>query len=495
MSNDGARILVVEDEGIIASDIKATLEKIGYRVEDTTAYGAVAIQLAGERRPDLVLMDIVLKDDVKGIEAARQIYSLYNIPVIYLTAYADEGIVQQATRTEPFGYIIKPFQEDELRTGIEVALYRHKLEKKIKESEKLFATTLKSIGDALITTDPRGMITFMNPMAEALTGWTREDAAGKSMSDIFSFENEKIRSRLAAPLAQAVTKGTSASIDGFILPTRNGRELAINVHTSPIRDDTGAITGAVIVFHDVTERRKAEEQLKRAMAELVCSRAEMEQFSFIVSHDLREPLKQIEVFARLLARHFGGEKDPDASKGISSILEEVFNLQKMLDDLLAFSLVISQGTTALKVDVNEIVSKVLDGKKNEIEQAQAQITVDRLPTILADGFQMSQLFSNLIDNALLFRREIPPRVHISARPGDSGWIFSLQDNGIGIKPEFYDFIFLIFQRLNSKKDYPGSGVGLAICKKIVENHGGRIWVESQPDKGSTFSFHLPEAAD
>ncbi|MFH0803203.1 MAG: ATP-binding protein [bacterium] len=490
----GARILVVEDEGIIASDIKSTLEKIGYRVEAVVAYGEEAVYLAEKHRPDMVLMDIVLKKDMDGIEAARQIYFRYNIPVIYLTAYADERILERAAATEPFGYIIKPFQEDELRTSIEVALYRHKIEKKLKQSESLFSTVLKSIGDAIITTDPRGMVTFMNPVAESLTGWGRKDAFGKNIGDIFNFNNEKIRSRLAIPMAQAFTEGTSASLDGFLLPSLNGHELAININTFPIRDDSGTITGAVIVFHDVTKRRKTEEKMKRAMAELICSKAEMEQFSYIVSHDLQEPLKQVAILASLLKRHFGEGSDPNVARGIVSIISEVSKMQEMLDDLLAFSLVISQGSEVALVDFNDILARTLDTMREEIARVQAEITCDRLPSVMADGLQMIQLFSNLIENAIEFRRESPPRIHISAKAGDGGWIFSVEDNGIGIKSEFFDFIFLIFQRLHGKKEHPGSGVGLAICKKIVENHGGRIWVESQPGRGSTFFFTLPEAA-
>ena len=256
-----ASILIVEDQRVVARDIEAHLTRLGYSVAGITASGSEAVRLAGELRPDLVLMDIRLEDDIDGVDAAVQIRERLRLPVIYLTAYADSETLRRAKITEPLAYVLKPFEERELRTVLEVALYKHRADRKIGESERRYAVTLASIGDAVIATDERGRITFMNPVACSLTGWPPGEAAGRPLGEVFRIVNEFTRRPVEDPAAKALQSGTTVGLANHtLLLARDGRETPIDDCGAPIIDD-GAITGAVLVFHDVTEQRRAEEKL------------------------------------------------------------------------------------------------------------------------------------------------------------------------------------------------------------------------------------------
>ncbi len=247
-----ASILVVEDEHIVAKDVATRLERRGYAVVAIASTAGEAIEAAGTYRPDLVLMDIMLKGDVDGIAAADSIRELYGIPVVYLTAYADENTLQRAKVTDAFGYILKPFEERELSITIEMALYKHRMEARLRESERWLATTLRSIGDAIIAADTTGAITFMNPIAEQLTGWTQEDALRRQLADVFQTAFDA-----AGQSAPAAT----------VLVSREGKRIPIEESAAPIKDDRGDTNGIVVVFRDVTEQRRAEEALRHSEAQ------------------------------------------------------------------------------------------------------------------------------------------------------------------------------------------------------------------------------------
>jgi two-component system cell cycle sensor histidine kinase/response regulator CckA len=259
MSNP--RVLVVEDEGIIAKDIQSTLNSSGYSVIAIASSGEEAIEKAMGMHPDIVLMDIVLEGAMDGVEAAEHIRDRFDIPVVYLTAYSDDTTLQRAKITEPSGYILKPFQERELYTTIEMALYKHKMERKLKENEQWLATTLKSIGDAVIATNANKLITFMNPVAEALTGWRQEEAIGKPLKDVFKIINEKTAKVVEDPAARVLREGVVVGLANHtVLIAKDGTKRPLDDSGAPIRDDKGKITGVVLVFRDITERRIAEEK-------------------------------------------------------------------------------------------------------------------------------------------------------------------------------------------------------------------------------------------
>ncbi|MCP4542215.1 MAG: response regulator [Chloroflexi bacterium] len=281
-----AKILVVEDENIVALDIKNMLEGLGYRVPALVSSGERAIQKADEIRPDLVLMDIQLKQAMNGVEAARQIRTRFDIPVIYLTAYADDKTVQKAKETEPFGYILKPLEERELHTNIEIALYRHKMEQRLKESERWLSTTLKSIGDAVIATDAQGRIVFMNPVAEKLTGWKQEQALDKDSGQVFQVFDEETRQPLENPVTQVLQKGTVVDLENDdLLVRKDGSEIFIGDSAAPIRGEKGTIDGVVLVFRDVTERRRAKEALRQRNHELALLNQASQVFSSTLDLD------------------------------------------------------------------------------------------------------------------------------------------------------------------------------------------------------------------
>ncbi|MCX9009726.1 MAG: ATP-binding protein [Candidatus Methanoperedens sp.] len=240
------------------------------------------------------------------------------------------------------------------------------------------------------------------------------------------------------------------------------------------------------------ERKRVEEELRQLTAELSRSNAELEQFAYIASHDLQEPLRMISGFTQLLARRYKGKLDKDADEFIAYIIDGVTRMQRMIEDLLAYSRVGTRGKPFESTNLEDVFNQAVTNLKAAIEENKAVITHDPLPTVMADASQMIQLFQNLIANAIKFRkREEPPRIHISARRKGNEWLFSVQDNGIGIASEFMDHLFQLFQRAHPAGEYPGTGIGLATCKRIVERHGGRIWAESEPGKGSTFYFTIP----
>ena len=274
------KILVVEDESIVAMDIKHRLESMGYIVPAITSSGEEAVEKAAETNPDLVLMDIVLKGEIDGIDAAQQIKDNFDIPVVYLTAYSDERTLKRAKITGPFGYIIKPFEDRELHSAIEVALYKHEMESKLKENEKWLSTTLESIGDAVITTDKNGCITFMNPIAQNITKWKQEEALGKPLESVFKTINEGISNLIENPVTEVLQKGSITYMkDHTNLITKHETRIPIDYTSSPIKDDKNNINGIVLIFQDITQRKNAEKEKEQLLKE----KARGELFSFLLS--------------------------------------------------------------------------------------------------------------------------------------------------------------------------------------------------------------------
>jgi PAS domain S-box-containing protein len=256
-----ARLLVVEDESIVARDIQNRLRNLGYDVPAVVAYGDRAVEMADELRPDLVLMDIFLKGEMDGIKAAELIRARHDIPVIFLTAFADPGTLQRAKVTEPFGYVLKPFEERELLTAIEMALYKHGMEKKIRDSQRWLATTLKSVDDAIIATDTAGLIVLMNRVAEALTGWKETEAVGHDIAGVFSITDDQGKP-LPGPVDGALQEGAGRQHSQATLVARNGMRLVVESSATSLHDDNDQVSGAVLVFRDITERQRTEEALR-----------------------------------------------------------------------------------------------------------------------------------------------------------------------------------------------------------------------------------------
>jgi signal transduction histidine kinase len=241
---------------------------------------------------------------------------------------------------------------------------------------------------------------------------------------------------------------------------------------------------------EIAERQRAQEELAQANAELRRSNQELEQFAYVASHDLQEPLRKVTNYTELLAKRYAGDIDARADKYIAYIVDGTTRMQGLIKDLLTYSRV-TREVDVVPTDVTAVLRETLSTLEMVIRDTQAQITSDTLPTIQANPLQIGQLLQNLIGNALKFRSTAPPRVHVAAELEAYTWRFSVQDNGIGIDPQYAERIFGVFQRLHTRAEYPGTGIGLAICQKIVERHGGRIWVESVPGQGTTFYFTIP----
>ncbi len=506
------KILIVEDEAIGALDLQQRLSNLGYTAPDIVSSGEEAVRQAHQTRPDLVLMDIMLHGEIDGVTAAEKIRILLDIPVVYLTAYADKATLQRAKITEPYGYIVKPFKERELYITIDMALYKHQMEKKLRESERWLATTLRSIGDAAIATDNNARITFMNPVAERLTGWKEKEALAKPLTEVFRIINRDTRQPVENPTTRVFREGITVGLANHtMLIARDGREIPIDDSAAPIKDDPGNIIGVILVFRDVTEREKVEAQrqeltaelerrvrertlqLQETVEELRRSNEDLEKFAYISSHDLQEPLRMVGSFVQLLEKNYKDKLGPEANEYIHFAMEGAQRMSRLIKDLLAYSRVNTKGKLPQPVSAEKALNLVRQNLHLTLTETEAQITHDPLPTILADETQLTQVFQNLIGNAVKFRKDTePPRIHISAQRTDGQWLFSVRDNGIGIEPEYYEQIFHPFKRLHANRSrYPGSGVGLAIVKRIVERHHGQVSVDSKFRVGTTFYFTLP----
>ena len=257
------QILIVEDESIVAEDLRQSLISLGYAVPSVESSGEKAIKKIAEMHPDLVLMDIVLHGEMDGIDAAKEIHDRFDIPVVYLTSYSDEKILERAKITEPYCYIIKPFKERELHINIEIATYKHKMEKKLKESKQWMDSTIRSLGEAVISTDKEGFIKTMNPIAEAMTGWKSNEAVSKPISTVFNIISEKPQVNVENPVTKAIREGMFYGLaEHTVLVAKEGMKVPVDIIGSLIKDDKEIIIGIVLVFDDIIERKRLEEKIK-----------------------------------------------------------------------------------------------------------------------------------------------------------------------------------------------------------------------------------------
>jgi PAS domain S-box-containing protein len=353
---------------------------------------------------------------------------------------------------------------------------RKQAEQKIRFQSRL----LDAVEQAVIATDLEGNIIYWNHYAEVLYGWSAVEVMGRQVVDVVPAASTKEQ---AAKLMSRLQVGESWSGE-FLVQRRDGTTFPAMVFDSPIYNEQGSLIGIVGVSVDITERKRAEEELQR-------SNAELQQFAYVASHDLQEPLRMVSSYTQLLAECYQGQLDAQADKFIAFATEGATRMQQLLEDLLDYSRVSRRPQPFEPINCTTILKDVLTDLAVTMQESSAVVTADSLPTVLGDRTQLRQLLQNLISNAIKFRREEPPVVHISAEPQEDFWLFTVRDNGIGIDPQFAERIFVLFQRLHSRQEYPGTGIGLAICKKIVERHAGRIWVESHLGEGSTFYFTLP----
>jgi PAS domain S-box-containing protein len=358
------------------------------------------------------------------------------------------------------------------------------------ESQAHFRIITETATDAIVCIDRNKKVIQWNNAAFEMFGYTADEAIGKELPFIMA---EEVRAAHEEGIRRVLTTGETRLIGGTYESVGRRRDGAVfPVEISLARWQQGKETYFAGIMRDITKRKKSEEELKATLAELERSNKDLEQFAYIASHDLQEPLRTISGFVQLIRERYQDRLDEKANKFIAFIVEATERMHEMIKDMLAFSRIGTSREAFGPVESQQALDRAISQLGRKFEETGAKVTHSELPIVTGDILQLTQLLQNLIDNALNFRRETPPEIHIDAALRGHEWFFSVRDNGIGFDPKYADKLFIIFQRLHGRKDYAGSGIGLAVCKKIVERHGGRIWAESTPGNGATFHFTLPE---
>jgi len=339
--------------------------------------------------------------------------------------------------------------------------------------------------------DKKLNIILWNKAAEKISGYSRGEVMGHNKIWKWLYPDEEYRKKLMSAEGTIIGKERRRGNSETTILCKDGQSKIITWHSQSLFDEDGTLIGSLVIGRDITEYKKMEKKLKQTMEDLARSNKELQQFAFVASHDLQEPLRMVSSYTQLLAKRYKGRFDSDADDFIAYAVDGSNRMRELINKLLAYSRVDTHGNPFVLINCEAILDSVLVNLKVAIERSGAVITRDFLPTVMGDEVQIGRLFQNLIDNAIKFRGKKPPHIHISAKQRKNEWLFSISDNGIGIDPKYNKRVFIIFQRLYSRVEYPGSGVGLAICKKIVEHHGGYIWLKSQPGKGTTFYFTIP----
>ena len=501
-------IMIVEDEKIVAEDIRASVKKMGYSVCAMATTGVEAIEKAELMRPGLILMDIVLKGNMDGIEAASQIKERYKIPIVYLTAFGDDKVVQRAKIAEPYGYITKPFRDRDLQIAIEIALYKKQAESRIQKMEHWLATVLRSVGDAVIVSDKDRQITFMNEIAEKLTGWNKEDALGRKLTEILHIKDHDLHDLEKHLVEKVITNGLIINlIEDRLLITKDGKELPISDSAAPIKEDNGETPGTVIVFRDITASKQAEEERQNLEERL--NRAEkMEALGLLaggVAHDLNNVLGIVVGYAELVLMEAG------ANSSIRPQLMHIMNggqkAAAIVDDLLTLARRGVSGREVLNLN-----RRIYEFKKSpELEKLLSyhphlQIQTDlgtALLNISGSSAHLNSVLYNLISNAAESMPEggcvtikttnqyLDKPIHGYDKISEGDYVvLSVSDTGEGISEANLKHIFEPFYT-KKKMGRSGTGLGLAVVWGTVKDHHGYINVESETGQGTIFTLYFP----
>jgi PAS domain S-box-containing protein len=377
---------------------------------------------------------------------------------------------------------------------------RKRAEEALRDIEEGFRRAFDEapIGMALLSVTPGsgGRFLQVNRALSDITGYSEGELKSISLRSLTHREDRDAE----RPLLERLLAGEIPNYQREQRYVRaDGRVVWVMLNASTMHNLEGKLLYAIAQIQDISERKRAEQELEdaaneleRRAAELERSNADLQQFAYVASHDLSEPLRMVSSYVQLLARRYGGKLGPDADDFIGFAVDGAQRMQALIDGLLMYSRAGTSQYAFTAVDCSALVQQVLTTLHHAVIGAEAEVIVDPLPTVAGDPTQLSQLFQNLIANAIKFVEDGKPRVHVSAQRTEDGWQFAVADNGIGIDPRYAERIFSVFQRLHSREEYAGSGVGLAICKRIVERHGGTIWVEPVPEGGSKFSFTIPD---
>jgi len=372
----------------------------------------------------------------------------------------------------------------EVANQLAIAITQQNLLEGLRDQQARVEGIINSAMDAIISIDSEQRIILFNPAAEAMFQCEQAEVLGLPVEH---FLPERFRLSHAQHIENFAQTGVTSRAMGALGTIyglrRNGEEFPIEASISQTQVAGKKIF--TVILRDVTERKLAEDELKR-------SNTELEQFAYVASHDLQEPLRAVAGMVQLLGQRYKGKLDERADEYIGHAVEASGRMQNLINDLLDYSRVDRLGKPFALTDLEKTLDIALANLQVAIQESSTEITRDPLPTLMADTTQLTQVLQNLIGNAIKFRAGRSPKIHVGAEKFEKGWRLSVRDNGIGIEPQYFDRIFLVFQRLHTRREYTGTGIGLSLCKKIVERHGGEIWVESQPERGSTFYFTIPE---
>jgi PAS domain S-box-containing protein len=504
LEQDRVKILLVDDSPVSLVSLEAALDGLGLDLVPANS-GMEALRHLLEDDFAAILLDVKMPE-MDGFQTAEMIRSRKrsrHTPILFLTGYKSDEHLFRGYDLGAVDFLFKPIVPEILRSKVTVfvelsrntALLRRQTEV-LSKAEQKFRSLLDAAPDAMIISSEGGKISLVNSQVEVMFGFRREELIGH---DIHRLVPEWNRLSASAGLPKEITA-----------LRKNSSEFPAEISLSPLQTEEGLLVTSAI--RDITERKIALDairQLNLSLEQRVAERTQellesnnylrqtnedLNQFAYAASHDLQEPLRMVAIYSEMLHRKYAGQLDEKADQFISFVIEGAKRMEMLLKDLLAYSQAGFSGPEpAVPVDCATAMETVLLHLHASIEENRASVTWGDLPTVPAHEIRLVQLFQNLVGNAIKYRSSDPPVIRVEAAQRDSEWLFTVRDNGIGIKPEYAQQIFGIFKRLHGNA-YPGTGIGLAICQRIVENYGGRIWVESTPGEGSLFCFTLPQRA-
>lgn len=347
------------------------------------------------------------------------------------------------------------------------------------DEKEVYKAVVDSSSDAIITKNLDGIVTSWNRAAERIFGYTAAEMIGRSITTLIPTDHLNEEPKIIARLK----KGEMIDHYETIRQRKDGTLIEISLTVSPVKDKNGIIVGASKIARDIGKQKEYERKL-------IDQATELEQFAYVASHDLQEPLRKIALYIQMLESRIEARLDSESKRYIEKVVNSSRRMKRLIEDLLSYSRA-NKMEVKEEVDLNQTVKNVLGDLEAIIRETGAKISFEGLPKIRANAFQMHQLLQNLIGNAIKFHGMDSPVIDVSAYQDKNTWVISVKDNGIGVEPQYHEQIFKVFHRLHGQDTYPGTGIGLAVCKKILEHHGGKIWVNSSRGKGATFRFTLP----
>ncbi len=505
------KILLVDDTPDNLVSLEAALYGLGEQLVMASS-GKEALRHLLNDDFAAILLDVRMPE-MDGFETAELIRSRprsRQTPIIFLTGYKNEEHLFRGYDLGAVDFLFKPIVPEVLRSKVAVFVELGRTSAKLKEqadtlrkqaeilkkAEQKFRALLEAAPDAMVMCHDDGQIVMVNSQTEVLFGCGRDNLLSRNIRSLVpEWEFQR-------PAETDLEKLQPGDLGRELHAIRaDGSTFPVGISVRPLHTEEGVVITTAI--RDISIRRRNEDQIRQLNATLeqrvmertealLQSNEELQQFAYIASHDLQEPLRTVSIFAQLLAKRYQSSLDADADQFIRYIVDSSERMERMIHDLLDFSRVDARGTDHfVRISCDEALDDAIRNLHSLIEENQAVVTFGSLPVVLGDPVQIARLFQNLMVNSIRYRTEEPPHIHIAAEEKDREWLFSVQDNGIGIEPQYAEKVFGIFKCLQPRDKYPGTGMGLAICRKIVSRHEGRIWVESDLGQGANFKFTLP----